>query len=77
MSILLVKYHKRLIAEINGNNLIFYSGIGLNDPSKLSINRIQKTERIAKNILSIHYDSKVMSIEADRKILDQLEMDLP
>ena len=76
VSLLLVKYHKRLIAEINGDNLIFYSGIGLNDPSELSINRIQKTERIAKNRLSIHYDNKVMSVEADRKILDQLEIDL-
>ena len=76
VSIIIFKYHNRIIAEIKNDVLIFYSGIGLNDPSQIDIKSITKTERKSNNLLAISYENKIMSLEADKSILNQLEKDI-
>lgn len=75
-SILVYKYHNRTAAEIQGDTLRFYSGIGLSDPSQINIHTITQVERKSKNMLIIHYGNTHLSIEAHHRILSDLEKDL-
>lgn len=77
MSIFLYRQFKRVVAETKDGRLHFYSGVGLNDPSSIEVDSINGVERVTKKMLTIRYGhDKVVSIEAEKDILDQMEGDL-
>lgn len=74
VSIFLYRYLIRVVAEIKDNVFYFYTGIGLKDPSKLELNRINSTERVDRKYLKINYDnSKEFMIELDSNVIDQID----
>ncbi len=68
------KFTTKTIAEIKDGILLIYSGIGLKDPSKISVSNINKIERLSKNLLKITYNQKEeMSMEAYPNVITQIE----
>jgi len=77
VGIFLYRQFIRLVAEIKDNTLYLYTGIGTSDPSSINLDSITSVERLTKKLLKINYGSnEACSIEAEKKILDQMEHDL-
>ncbi|MEA3295929.1 MAG: hypothetical protein U9Q27_02205 [Patescibacteria group bacterium] len=64
------------IAEIKDDNIYFFSGIVLSDPSHIELKKISSIKRISRRLLNIAYDNKILSFEGHKYILDELEKDL-
>lgn len=77
ISIILYRYHRKIVAEIKDGTLHLYSGIGLADPEKIDIKAITGTERKSNTILTLHGKDKILlSLEARKPVLDRIEQDL-
>ena len=76
LSISSVISRTKKIAEIKGDKLLFYTGIGLNDPSEIRLDEISRVERRGKRLLLIVPEfRKEFSVNADKTVIDQLEND--
>ncbi|MCD6117340.1 hypothetical protein J7K93_10015 [bacterium] len=76
LSISLFISQTKTIAEIKGDKLLFYTGIGFNDPSEIRLDEISRVERRGKRLLLIVPEfRKEFSVNADKTVIDQLEND--
>lgn len=74
LGILVYKTMTKTIAEIKNGILHIYSGIGLNDPSEIPVDKIVRVERLSKKLLKIKYDkTEETSMEAYPVVIDQIE----
>jgi hypothetical protein len=76
VSILYINYN-RVIAEIKGDEIFFYQGVGIKEPSSLKISQINEIERTTKKMLKIRYDNdKIFSVQVDKNLLNRIEEEL-
>lgn len=76
VSLSIIFSRSQTLAEIKNNVLYLYTGSGLYDPDHIELSRIYGTQRITNRLLTIQYDNRALSIEAYKRVLDQLEKDL-